>query len=279
MRESDQAASPSGEPTTASIDEGDFSLEKIRSVKLVELRSTFEELFGLARLLPYAAAGLGGSFLFFLGAWALIFLPPSAPLISTLAFIYMLLQGLFLGVFAAALLVGAGLLQQLTAVLSVSIRTIKEMLHEIRSVESDPGLRAELFSGLLHGAVLPAAQGVITVKLGLIRAPISFVLNRVLKRAFRILTRSMVKKDKKLLKEASPLPETLSDAPPLSQESEKSKLSTGLTRSETHLDRLQDHVETLARRTRRATLIPAAILLVFSALFSSIPWLLSILAI
>ncbi len=249
--------------------------------KTAELKKRFENLFGLTRLLPWAVGGLGGCMLLTISIWILLFAPRAGVVIASISLIYLFFQGFFLGVLAASLLVVARLLQQLGAIVDMTIQTLREALRDLRKIGDDRTSRAELTAGLVHGAILPAAQSVITIKMGLLRLPISFVINRLLKRTAKKLTKTIDKKEQKLLADLDSSTDDIPEHAPPSElknrsagESNSSMIKNSLHQGETHLDRMQERVDLIARRTRGATLIPAAIFFSFIAIFSSLPWLL-----
>ena len=233
--------------------------------KTEELKERFQQLFGIAHFLPWAGVGLGGSIFALLVLWGLLFAPQATMVIAVLTFVYMGLQGIFIGILAAALLVIARLFQQLTAIIDITLQTIRTAFSDIRQL-GEPEVRAELAGGLVHGAIVPSIQSVISVKLGLLRAPISFVLNRILKKTASSLTESI---ERKMLSDddSSPNQETSGDdsTPEAAQLAESG--------DDTHLDGIQRRIEKVARTTRRATLIPAAIVFIAATGISSIPWI------
>lgn len=231
--------------------------------KTAEIKKRFQELFGFVSLLPQALLGLSictfGSFLL----WVVLFVPRAPIFITIVALIYMALQGFYLGILAAGLLVVARVLQKLTAIIDITIQTLREMFKDLNKVR-DPEVRAELAGGLIHGAIIPSVQSVITVKMGLLRAPIGWVLNRILGTTAKKLTSSMRTKlmDTDKTDAPSQPPATIADDD---------------DSGDGHLDRIQERVEVIARRTRRATLIPATIFFVGVAIVSSIPWFIAVL--
>jgi hypothetical protein len=242
---------------------GDVSSVDLTRYKTRELKKRFQELFGVVHLLPWAGLGLGGCVVLSMILWAVLFIPTAPFFVALLALVYMLLQGFFLGLLAAALLVIARIFQQLTAIIDMTIQSLRQLFRDVGQFR-DPTIRSEVVGGFIHGAIIPAVQGAIAVKLGLLRAPISFVINRILGKTAKKLT-------KNLERDVDDLAPTPSESPSPSPE----KPSTELTSpGETHLDRMQQRVEIIARRTRRATLIPAAIFFAFAAGLSSIPWIL-----
>ncbi len=201
-----------------------------------------------------------------------MFLPRASLAIGVLTLIYMALQGMFVGIFAAAVLIVARILQQVSAIVDITIQTIRRAFVDVKKV-GDPGVRSELTGALIHGAIVPTIQSAITVKLGLLRAPISFVLNGILKKTAEKLTDSIEERfvsggdDDDEAEAPTAIDDNLSD----------DTASAGLLeRGDSHLDNMQSRIEVVARRTRRATLIPAAILFVLAAGLTSIPWLVAL---
>jgi len=235
--------------------------------KTQELKQRFQQLFGIAHFLPWAGVGLGGSILALLVLWGVLFVPQATMAIAVLTFIYMALQGMFIGILAAALLVIARLFQQLTAIIDITLQTIRTAFSDIRQL-GDPEVRAELAGGLVHGAIVPSIQSVISVKLGLLRAPISFVLNRILKKTASSLTESI---ERKMLSDddSAPTEEPVDDVSRPANEATQ-RADDG---DDTHLDSIQRRIEKVARTTRRATLIPAALVFIAAGSISSIPWI------
>lgn len=227
------------------------------------LKERMEAQLGLRHLAVWAITGLGATILIFLGTWVLLFATRVGALLSTLTLLYMLGQSLFLGIFAAALLVVARFLQQLAMIIDITLETLRESLAKARAVEEGRTSFRELSAGLIHGALLPIVQDLITLKLGLIRLPISFVVNKILRRVARRLTRALS------------LPSTsAAQEQPAHKQTSSTKLQYSLTQGETHLDRIQHRVERIARRTKLATLLPAGLLFLIITALSSIPWLL-----
>ena len=267
-------------PTTSTPDFGDRALAEARQnlpvdvteYKTDELKERFQQLFGVTHFLPWAAAGFGGSIVVSLGLWLVLFLPRASLAIGVLTLIYMALQGIFVGIFAAAVLIVARILQQVSAIVDITIQTIRRAFVDVKKV-GDPGVRSELTGALLHGAIVPTIPSAITVKLGLLRAPISFVLNGILKKTAEKLTDSIEERfvsggdDDDEAEAPTAIDDNLSD----------DTASAGLLeRGDSHLDNMQSRIEVVARRTRRATLIPAAILFVLAAGLTSIPWLVAL---
>ena len=238
--------------------------------KTKELTERFQQLFGVVHLLPWAAAGLGGCVVMTLTTWAVLFLPQAPTGVAVLAFVYMGFQGLFLGLLAGALLVVARIFQQLTAVLDITLQTVKQAFTDIKNI-GDPDVRAELIAALVHGAVMPAVKSAVTVKMGLLKAPIGFVLNKLLDRSAKKMTKNL--KDK--TRAAGEFPDVTEEpAPAHAATADEATPSTELTATaDSHLDRMRERVEVIARRTRRATLIPATLLFIAAAALSSIPWI------
>ncbi len=264
-----------GEIIADIVDDGamdDTTLAKINDAtsidvtryKTDELKNRFQQLFGVIHLLPWAGAGLGGCMAVALLLWAGFFLPRATTLVAVLTFIYMGLQGFFLGIIAASLLVVSRVFQQLTAIVDITIQTLRQAFRDVRRL-GDPVARAELTGALIHGAIIPTVQSVIAVKVGLLRMPVSFVINRVLGISARKLTKSIEKK-------------ALSDDndEPIAADSPIAEMPD-TDESPTHLDHMQERIELIARRTRRATLIPAALFFVIATGVSSIPWLVALL--
>lgn len=246
-----------GEDVLAAAREAD-SIDLTR-YKTTELKNRFQRLFGVVHLLPWAGAGFAGPIAAALLAWGVLFLPRATAFIAALTLIYMGLQGFFLGVAAASLLVITRIFQQLTAIVDITIQTLRQAFSDIGRI-GDPAVRAELTGALIHGAIIPSVQSVIAVKVGLLRAPISFVLNRLLGRTAKKLTRNIEQKA-----QSGALPALSPDDSPAPTSDEESE--------DSHLDRMQDRIETIARRTRKATLIPAIVLFTIATGVSSIPWL------
>lgn len=246
---------------------GDAIDDELTRYKTDELKQRFQQLFGVTHFLPVAAAGLAATVVGLLVLWGVLFLPRASPPISALTLVYMGLQGLFVGVLAAALLVVARLFQQITAIVDITVQTLREALRDLRQL-SDPDRRAELTGALIHGAVVPSIQSVITVKMGLLRAPIGFVLNRILKKTANRLTEGIETK----------MVDTDGDDEPL-QLPEDGADDSAEPDDDSHLARMHRRIETIARRTRRATLIPASLVFVVVALVSSLPWIVTFLTI
>ncbi len=240
---------------------GDASSVDLTRYKTQELKKRFQELFGVVHLLPWAGLGLGSCVVLSMILWAVLFIPTAPFIVAFLALVYMLLQGFFLGVLAAALLVISRIFQQLTAIIDMTIQSLRQLFRDIGQI-TDRQVRSEVVGGFIHGAIVPAVQGAIAVKLGLLRAPISFVINRILGKTAKKLTKNL-RRDVDDLAPAQP------------SRSSSVEPSTELAApGESHLDRMQERVEVIARRTRRATLIPAALFFVAAASLSSIPWIL-----
>jgi hypothetical protein len=217
--------------------------------KTEELKQRFDELFGFRTLLPWALGGLGTSLLGFSLLWWFLF-AHHVFLVAAGTFTYMLLQGIVIGLLAAAILIVARVLQQAVAIVDLTLKTVRQVLNDLKRMGANDYVRSELTSGLIHAVILPTLQKIITLKLGFLRLPISFVINRVLKRMGRRLTRALERDEKKLLQ---------TDDPP--DEGDR-------------FDELHRRIEIIARRTRIATLVPSALLLWLLTVVSSVPWLL-----
>ena len=239
---------------------GESASIDVTRYKTDELRQRFQQLFGVAHLVPWAVGGLAAPLATTLILWAGIFLPRAGLAVALLTFIYMGLQGFFLGVAAAALLVVTRVFQQLTAIVDITLQTLREVFSDVKKL-GDAKARAELAGALIHGAIIPTVQSVIALKVGLLRMPVSFVINRILGKSAKMLTKNIEKK-------ALPLKE-------MQPENLPAKVPDDTAPS--HLDKMQDRIELIARRTRRATLIPATVLFVMAAGVSSIPWLFALL--
>ncbi len=237
--------------------------EELTRYQTDELKRRFQNTFGVANFLPYAAAGLGGSVAVLMLLWAALILPRATAATAALSFVYMGLQGLFVGVIAAALLIVARLFQQIGAIVDITIQTLREALRDIRRL-SEPARRAELSSALIHGAVVPAIKSAVTLKMGLLRAPIGFVINRLLEKTATGLTDGI--KAKLLDDDADP---ELLDEPP----EDTGQMQPADADDDSHLARMHQRIDLIARRTRRATLIPAALLFTAVAVISSVPWI------
>lgn len=272
-RASPSDGAPSGGDHVETVD--------VTRYKTKELSERFQQLFGVTHLLPWAGFGLGGSLVATLSAWAMLFLPHAPLSVGALTFVYMALQGLLLGLLAASLLVLARIFQQLTAIVDITLQTLRQAFRDVRNI-GDPGVRAELIGALVHGAIIPALKSAVTVKMGLLRAPIGVALNWLLDKTARRLTNSL----KQTTESAGPLsfdgdgadqsPSADADddesAEP-STTSEASRSTELIRNADSHLDRMHERVDVIARRTRLATMIPAALFFVFVAGVSSIPWL------
>ena len=239
-----------GEHSVATVD--------ITSYKTRELQERFHQLFGVMHLVPWAAGGLGGSLVVAWLIWLTLFFPNASTPVAVLTLIYLTVQGFFLGVFVASLLVVTRILQQLAAVVDITIQTLRQALSDTRRL-ADPAVRSELIGALIHGAILPTLQGVIAAKVGLLKMPVSFVANRLLGKTARKLTQTIEAKTKSK-------PRRRKSSPPATADQFSG-----------HLDRMQDRIEVIARRARRATLIPAGIFFFIAAGLSSIPWLVALL--
>lgn len=235
------------------------------------LKERMESQLGLGRLIYWAIGGLGGTVLVFLLTWIALFPARQGFLLATLTLIYMLGQGLILGIFAAALLVVARFLQQLATIIDITIQTLRESLSQARALGEGRTTFGELSAGLIHGALLPVVQDLITLKMGIIRLPISFIINRIMRRTVRRLTRVLHDPTKSPKKESAELAAIEKSA---DVDVSPTKLQQSLIQGETHLDRIQGRVDLIARRTRLATLLPAGIIFLFVSALSSIPWLL-----
>lgn len=236
--------------------------------KTKELQQRFQQLFGVAHLLPWAALGLCACSGTALVTWAVLFAPRATLFIAVLTLIYMGLQGFFLGIAAASLLVVTRIFQQLTAIVDITIQTLIQALRDVRHLD-DPGVRAGLSGALIHGAIMPTVKSAIAVKVGLLRLPISFFVNRLLNKTARKMTKYIEKK-------AMP---NLTDQDSDAEVEVVSQNSQDLVKNpdESHLDRMHDRIDVIARRTRRATLIPATLLFFSAAAISSIPWIVAFL--
>ena len=250
--------------TTQDVEDLDVTRYKTK-----ELTQRFQQLFGVVHLLPWAGAGLGGCMVTTLVLWALFFLPQASTNVAVLTFVYMGLQGLFLGLLAAALLIIARLLQQLAAILDITLQTLRQAFADFQNI-GDPEVRAELTAGLVHGAIMPAVKSAITIKMGLLRAPIGFVINKLLDRSAKKMTKDL--KDK--TRAAGELPEHQHQSPPSFDVVDATPALSSETDS--HLDLMRERVDVIARRTRYATLIPALLFFVTVAAVSSIPWVVAL---
>lgn len=239
---------------------GESDAVDLTRYKTDELKQRFQSLFGVTNMIPWAAAGLAGPLLAAMAVWSLLFLSQPAPIVAAIMFAYMVVQGLFCGIFLAALLVVARLLQQLGAVVDITLQTIREALRDLQNI-ADPKARAELSGALIHGVILPTVKTAVTVKLGLLKVPLSFVLNRILgktadKLSDAIKTKMIGGDDESDRPRPEPAPPA--DAPDDGAES--------------HLDNIQERIELIARRTRRATLIPTAVVFGAVTAVTSLPW-------
>lgn len=234
------------------------------------LRVKMESQLGLSHLLYWGIAGFGGTTLALLITWVFLFATNQGVLMAVLTLFYMLAQGLILGIIAAALLIVARFLQQLSTIIDLTLQTLRESLVQARALGEGEITFRELSTTLIHGAVLPVAQNLITLKLGLLSLPIGFVVNRILRRVMRRMTDAL---------QSSPRDPETTEKPPKTvekseaQETSPGKISRSLQRGETHLDRIQNRIDRIARRTRLATLVPAGVLFSLLAALSSAPWL------
>lgn len=280
----DPAPEPASETTDdqasalreALADNGQIDPDDLTRYKTDELRERFQQLFGVGHFLPWAAAGLVASILGLLGLWAVLFLPRAEPVVAVLTFVYMGLQGVLVGIVAAALLIAARLFQQFSAVVDITVQTLREALSDLEKL-GDPEVRAELTGAVVQGAVVPALKSVITVKMGLLKAPLSAVLGWLLDKTAGRLTRALRAKFADADADESTEPPD-EDEPPATDTDEDPERPEGLIeRGDSHLVRMHDRIEIVARRTRRRTLIPAAVVFAAVASVSSIPWLVALL--
>lgn len=235
----------------------------LRKYKTEELKERFQQLFGVVNLLPWAALGFLSSLAVALTIWAVIFATQVPWPIALLTLAYLVGQGFYLGLLAASLLVLMRVFQKLTAIIDLAIQSIRELFGDLSKL-GDKQARAEIVATFVHSALIPTIQGVIAVKLGLLRAPIGFVINRLLGKTAKKLTKNLSAEVDHLPTERDlPGPD---DAPP------DTAVSATSSTSSTHLDRMQERIEVIARRTRRATMIPATLFFAITALISSIPW-------
>ncbi len=222
--------------------------------KTDELRRRFEELYGFKTLIPWAVGGMGVMMVLYSVMWAMFF--AQAPFfVAVVTLFYMTGQGVFLGIMAASILVVARVLQQIVAIVDITLQTIRQALTDLKNFADDKQARAELMGGLVHAVILPTVQKVITVKLGFLKLPVSWVINRVLKRMAKKLTKLFRKEESKLLVVG-----------------EEAEAVVSGEAEETHLDRLQKRIEKIAYRTRVATLVPSTLLFLFVMAVSNLPW-------
>ncbi len=259
--------------TELSTTDRDQLLERYNTDRL---KDQFERLFSIVNLVPWALGGWLGSMLIAVAVWGLLFYPQASFAVSMVALAYLLIQGLALGLLAAALLVTARLLQQLTAVIDITIQTLRQAFTDLGR-PGDTESRTQLIEVLVHGAILPTLKRIVTVKMGLLRAPIGWVINGLLGRSLTKLSNTLQRKWRSSEKELTPQQEEqlLASADPEAQ----SKNFEGFLdpAAQTHLERMEKRVERIARRTRIATLIPGTLLFFALAAITSVPWILLLL--
>ncbi|MBA2661297.1 MAG: hypothetical protein H0U74_03330 [Bradymonadaceae bacterium] len=245
-------------------------LTRYRSDALIE---HVEHMFSLVRIMPLMGAGIATVWAVGLTAWFAFFYGALSTPFLLIMLAYVLITGWLLGGLLGLTFVVRRIMAHISAIIDLTLQTVQEIARDVNATSRD-GERSrialvELFQAALLVVIVPAIKVVIAAKVGVLRRPVTWVIERVLRRAGRLVTRTISRAFRRSAKDRLDDPDN--DDALVHTPDALVRIADGAQKTNAFLDIARARVQKTSRRVQSFALFPLYLALAGGATLAALP--------